>query len=39
MEIVTTRRNIACAGKIEVYAVCSISVLALTTIFPTMLKK
>lgn len=39
MEILTTRRNRAYAGKIEVYAVWSVSVLALTTISPTMLKK
>lgn|GEM_PF-4935894 len=39
MEVLTTRRNRAYAGVIEVYAVWSIGVLALTTIFPTMLKK
>lgn len=39
MEVLTTRRNRAYAGVIEVYAVWSIGVLALTAISPTMLKK
>lgn len=39
MEVLTTRRNRAYAGVIEVYAVWSISVLARLTIFLPMSKK